>query len=173
MKTCKLSLLIIAFLLSTNWGFGQSKATEAQTFQYLESTIKLLIGKKIYTDGDVTVITNVKCSNNSIVTMANYKEDGSTDFVDIKSTVSEIPWHTFKSIKVADSYELTNEDLMILTINFTSNLKRVLVTDGISDKPDYEDSFDIIFPKDRRQSVEKAISRLVEIYKSKNQDPFQ
>ncbi len=155
-------LITICLLVATTFSVNaQTKPTKEETLAFLRRTCESTIGK---TSDDKKFIKTT-FSYNNITTEYLYMgyEDSSID------EFSLIKWENATEILMWEHSTGDEQEISDVMIKFSSQV--LLEQNGGTGE--YRDSVYFYYPEIKRESVKKAIERLIEIAKEENKDPFQ
>ncbi|MDX5437687.1 MAG: hypothetical protein LPK03_10860 [Pontibacter sp.] len=142
----------------------KSKPSEEEVYDFLNRTVKLAEGNAIDEDN---IVTSASFSKNEVSNTEEHKRG----LYALKFTYTGIKWETLAGF---DKYEVagSSENLVYFTVSFTSPVKVTSVGKNRPTETKYDKNGLIPIPKDKLQSVQKAIIRLAEIAREQNKDPF-
>jgi hypothetical protein len=172
---CLLSILSLS-------SYAQSKPTKQQTIDYIDKTLKMSIGYKVYSVSDNKrvisgLITAYSFSHTGVDEKKQEKDlvDGETS--NWHKTYSNVNWESLSSVDVDKENSLWRDDeLAVINIEFTTKVKLDYYRNGIEvtmgDAVRYPNSFALFVLKTKADSIKKALERLAEIAKEENKDPF-
>ncbi len=137
---------------------AQTKPTKEETLAFLRRTCESTIGKT--SDGKKFIKTTFNYNNITTEYLYKGNEDNSID------EFSLIKWENATQILIWEPRD--KQEINDVMIEFSSQV--LLEQDGAGE---YRDSVYFYYPEIKRESVKKAIERLIEIAKEENKDPFK
>ena len=138
---------------------AQTKPTKEETLAFLRRTCESTIGKT--SDDKKFIKTTFSYNNITTEYLIMGNQDNSID------EFSLIKWENATQILIWEPGD--EQEINDVMIKFSSQV--LLEQDGGAGK--YRDSVYFYYPEIKRESVKKAIERLIEIAKEENKDPFK